>query len=303
MINLPPIDPTAAGHVFQGVAGATQDPTLLLGTFLIVVARFAGFFIVAPFFGSMNVPMTVRVAFVAVLSIVLTPFVQEYATPALVEAGGKIGIPFFLLLINQALVGVMFGFIGAFVFYAIESAGRIIDTQRGSNITDIIAPQTGDRTSPTGQWLNMVALIILVITGGHLLMLDAFIDTFRIFPPTASLDWITAHGAKFHAMEKPSSAISMFAYLSGHSLLATLQVAAPAMISLMLADVLLGIINRGAPQVNVFALSQVVKGPIGIGAVLIALVPIMSFINDQLISSIFDSSVGIPRLAELMAGG
>lgn len=297
MPAFPNIDPAAAGTVLQGIADSSQDPTILLGTFLIVLARFAGFFFVAPFFGSMNVPMTARVALASVLSIVLTPFVQEYATPALIEAGGKIGIPFLLLLVNQALVGVVFGFIGAFIFYAIESAGRIIDTQRGSNITDIIAPQTGERTSPTGQWLNMVAIMILITTGGHLVMLDAFLDAFRIFPPTASLDWIT-HGARFGG-----SPVQAFAELSGRSLLITMQVAAPAMISLMLADVLLGIINRGAPQVNVFALSQVVKGPIGIAAVMVALVPIISFINDELITSIPSDTEGIRRIAELMAGG
>jgi flagellar biosynthesis protein FliR len=265
LLGLPTPTSEEALQTISAITGA-ENPAVMLATGLLVLARMIGFMMVAPFFGSMNVPMTARVGLAVVLTAVVAPLVGPTAAPALYLSGGG-GIDMILLLVNQLLVGLMLGFVAAFVFYGIESAGRVIDTQRGSNITDIIAPQTGDRTSPTGQWLMMLALVLLLATGGHLVMFDALIDSFRIFPATLDLSWITdqKHG---------ENVIMRFAELSGESLMITLKVAGPAMVSLLLADVLLGIINRGAPQVNVFALSQVVKGPIGVAGVLVSLMAI-----------------------------
>ncbi|MCW2962307.1 MAG: flagellar biosynthetic protein FliR/type secretion protein SpaR/YscT/HrcT [Thermoleophilia bacterium] len=269
--------------------------------FLVVLARILGFMIVAPFFGSMNIPMTARVGFSLVLTAATVPFVKHDISASLaleLKSGGAFDL--LLLLVNQVLIGLMLGFCASFIFYAIESAGRIIDTQRGSNITDIIAPQTGERTSPTGQWLMMVALMILLVSGLHMEMISGLLNTFKIFPPTASLGWIGDPLQSGAAHPSQESVISAFAQMSGDSLLLTLQIAAPAMMTLLLTDVLLGIINRGAPQVNVFALSQVVKGPIGIAAIMVALLPTWGYLRDHAIPSIVDGDRSISTLAEKM---
>jgi len=177
----------------------------------------------------------------------------------------------------------------------------VIDTQRGSNITDIIAPQTGERTSPTGQWLMMLALMILLVSGMHMVMIEGLLNTFKVFPPTLGLGWIGDPMVAGRDHPELTGTILAFAKMSGDSLLLTLQIAAPAMITLLLTDVLLGIINRGAPQVNVFALSQVVKGPIGIAAVMLALVPTWSYIKDDVLPRFADGgSNSITRTAETM---
>jgi flagellar biosynthetic protein FliR len=294
------VNPDAALDAFGSVLG-TGDPKLFLVIFLAVFARVLGFMIVAPFFGSMNIPMTARVGFSVVLTAASVPFVEGSVGPALKsELGSGGAFDLVLLLVNQVLVGLMLGFCASFIFYAIESAGRIIDTQRGSNITDIIAPQTGERTSPTGQWLMMVALMILLVSGLHMEMISGILNSFKVFPPTLGLEWIgdpLQSGADHPSQE---AVISAFAKMSGDSLLLTLQIAAPAMITLMLTDVLLGIINRGAPQVNVFALSQVVKGPIGIFAIMIAILPTWNYVKESAIPRISSGETSISSMAERM---
>lgn len=296
---IPSINPQQALDVIGTVTGSA-DPALLLGVGAVVLARTAGFMIVAPFFSSKNIPVTVRAGFAVILTAIVTPFVTPSIAPALNQVKGD-PIDIVLLLANQILIGLMLGFVGAFIFYAIESAGRILDTQRGSNMSDIVAPQSGERTSPAGQFLMMVALMILVGTGQHMLILEGLIDSFRIFPATISLDWI-GDPLRASATGKPEfyGVIAQFAKLSGDSLLLTLKIAAPTMISLMLADVLLGIINRGAPQVNVFALSQVIKGPIGIAALMVAIGVIITYIGDTSIPTIFHGDSSMEHLARMM---
>lgn len=300
LANIPSIDPAQAAQTFGDLVGQ-DDPQLFLVMFAAVLARILGFMIVAPFFGSLNIPMTARVGFSIAISAVTVPYVEGAVGPAVVrELASSDAFDLLLLLVNQVLVGLFLGFCASFLFYAIESAGRVIDTQRGSNMTDILAPQTGERTSPTGQFLMMLALMVLLISGLHMEMIQGLLNSFKIFPPTLGLEWL---GDPLRASaERPElqGTIKMFAEMSGDSLLLTLQIAAPAMITLMLTDVLLGIINRGAPQVNVFALSQVIKGPIGIAALMIAILPIWSYLSDHALPRITHGENSITAVAEQM---
>jgi type III secretion protein SpaR/YscT/HrcT len=300
LANIPAIDPAVAADALGNLTG-TDDPQTMLLVAGAVLARILGFMVVAPFFGGMNIPMTARVALASVLTVVTVPFVEGTVGPALVkELSGGGAFDYALLLINQVLVGLFLGFCASMVFYAIESAGRVIDTQRGSNMTDIVAPMTGERTSPTGQFLMMIALMILLVSGLHVVMLQGILNSFQVFPPTLGLEWLGDPLRASADHPQLEGTIKAFAEMSGNSLLLTLQVAAPAMITLMLTDVLLGIINRGAPQVNVFALSQVVKGPIGIAALMIALLPTWNYLQDHAIPSIVEGPTSITAVAEMM---
>lgn len=298
--NIPAIDPAQAADAFGTLMG-TDDPQALLLIFGAVLARMLGFMIVAPFFGGMNIPMTARVALASIVSAVTVPYVSDVVGPALVKelaSGGA--FDYVLLLLNQVLVGLFLGFCASLIFYAIESAGRIIDTQRGSNMTDIVAPMTGERTSPTGQFLMMTALMVLLVSGLHMVMLEGVLNSFKVFPPTLGLEWLGDPLRAGPDHPELQSTIRAFAQMSGDSLLLTLQIAAPAMITLMLTDVLLGIINRGAPQVNVFALSQVIKAPIGIAVVMIALIPTWNYLSQNAIPRIVDGDYSITAIAQTM---
>jgi flagellar biosynthetic protein FliR len=283
----------------SGGNGTDPNTYLLVGG--AVLARIIGFMIVAPFFGAMNFPMTVRVALSIILTAVTVPFVMDdVAGPMLGELENGASLTYLLLLVNQVLIGLMLGFCASFITYAIESAGRVIDVQRGSNMSDLIAPGTGERTSPTGQFLMMLAIIIFTVSGLHMVMLQGFLNSFKVFPPTVGLEWLGDPLGNSAKHPELTSVIATFAKMSGDSLLLTLQIAAPCMITLMLTDVMLGIINRGAPQVNVFALSQVVKGPIGIAALMVALLPIWSYLENHALPSITNGKTSITAMAAKM---
>lgn len=264
------------------LAATAGAPSLaVLGQGLVVFARMLGVFAFAPFFGSMNIPMPVRVTLAFIIATAITPLVKDN-----VLLNGAEGPMFMLLLINQVLIGIFMGLAVAFVFFGIESAGRVIDTQRGSNMSDLVAPTIGDRTSPLGQWMMMVALVILLTSGQHLVMLTGFINSFETLPATLSFSWIN------------EASVMKFAELSSNVLVITVAIAAPAMVSLLLSDVLLGIINRGAPQVNVFMFSLPIKAVLGIAAVLFALPLIVHHIDDNLLPEILGT--GKNSLVELL---
>jgi flagellar biosynthetic protein FliR len=100
-----------------------------------------------------------------------------------------------------------------------------------------------------------------LIAGGHLIFLRAFFHSFEVLPV-----WEFPRFA-----EGTMPIMEILVRLSADVLWIALQLSAPALIALFLTDVGFGIINRVAPQINVFVVSQPAKVAIGIAMVLLVL--------------------------------
>ncbi|HEY0078964.1 MAG TPA: flagellar biosynthetic protein FliR [Pyrinomonadaceae bacterium] len=232
-------------------------------TFLVLVglafARLLSFLIVVPFFGGAAVPARVKVATAAALVIILYP-----ALEAGLPADGTLGfgaVGFVALLAKEAFVGFTLGFVASLVFEAIQVAGRIIDFQRGSSMDELFAPQLQTRVSELGQFKLQFAIVLFLFIGAHHFFLSALLRSFEYVPATG-----------FPHIQPGWTPSALFiTRLTGGVLAIGVQLAAPAMIALLLTDLFFGIINRVAPQINVFFLSLPVKMAVGIVVVLIAL--------------------------------
>lgn len=237
-------------------------------TFLVLVglsfARLVSFFSIVPFFGGAAVPARVKVATAMSLVIILYPSLAAAAPENQSLGFGPLG--FIALLAKEALVGFTLGFIASLVFEAVQVAGRIVDSQRGSTMAELYAPQLQSRVSELGQFKVQLAIVLFIAVGAHRLFIRALLESYEFIPalsfPKFTPGW--------------SPAAEMIAKMTAAVLSIGLQLAAPALIALLLTDLFFGIINRVAPQVNVFFLSMPVKMLVGIIVVLIALPVIAS---------------------------
>lgn len=232
-------------------------------TFLVLVglafARFLSFLVVVPFFGGAAVPARVKVATATAFVIIVYPSLAA-GVPAKQTLGfGALG--FAALLAKEALVGFTLGFVASLVFEAIQVAGRIIDFQRGATMSEMFAPQLQTRVSELGQFKLQFAIMLFLLIGAHIPFLSALIRSFEIIPAT---DF-----PHFQVGWTPLAA--SITKLCGEVLAVGVQLAAPAMIALLLTDFFFGIINRVAPQINVFFLSLPVKMVVGLLVILLAL--------------------------------
>ena len=232
-------------------------------TFLVLVglafARLLSFLVVVPFFGGAAVPARVKVATATAFVIIVYP-----ALAAGVAAGEKLefgALGFAALLAKEALVGFTLGFVASLVFEAIQVAGRIIDFQRGSMMDEMFAPQLQTRVSELGQFKLQFAIMLFLLIGAHIPFLSALMHSFEIVPATGFPHLQTGWTPLAASLTK----------LCGEVLAVSVQLAAPAIIALLLTDLFFGIINRVAPQINVFFLSLPVKMVVGLLVVLLAL--------------------------------
>ena len=232
-------------------------------TFLVLVglsfARLVSFFSIVPFFGGAAVPPRVKVATAASLVIILYPSL-EAGVPATQSLGfGALG--FVALLAKEVFVGFTLGFIASLVFEAVQVAGRIVDFQRGSTMGELYAPQLQSQVSELGQFKLQLAIVLFIAIGAHRFFISALLQSYEFIPALGF--------PKFGAGWSPAAELIVKMTASVFSI--GLQLAAPALIALLLTDLFFGIINRVAPQVNVFFLSMPVKMLVGIVVILIIL--------------------------------
>ena len=242
-------------RIFE-VSTSPQTFQVLIG---LSFARLVSFFSIVPFFGGAAVPPRVKVATAMSLVAILYPAL-EASVPANQPLGfGPVG--FIALLAKEVLVGFTLGFIASLIFEAVQVAGRIVDFQRGSTMGELYAPQIQSQVSELGQFKLQLAIVLFIAIGAHRFFIGALLQSY---------DFIPALGfPKFGAGWSPAAELIVMMTASVISI--GLQLAAPALVALLLTDLFFGIINRVAPQVNVFFLSMPVKMLVGIIAVLIVL--------------------------------
>lgn len=237
-----------------------QSPQAFLVLVGLAFARLISFLIVVPFFGGAAVPGRIKVATATALVIIVYPSLAA-GLPAdgAPLAFGAMG--FAALIIKEALIGFTLGFVASLVFEAVQVAGRVIDSQRGSTMAEMFAPQLQTRVSELGQFKLQLAIVIFLAVGAHHAFLRSLVESFQIVPamsfPRIAQGW-TAQSESLVRLAGGVFAIGV-------------QLAAPAIIALLLTDIFFGIVNRVAPQINVFFLSMPVKMFVGLFVVLIAL--------------------------------
>ena len=235
------------------------SPQLFLVLVGLAFARMLSFLVVVPFFGGAAVPARVKVATATAFVIILYPSLEAGLPKGAPLGFGPAG--FIALLAKEALVGFTLGFVASLVFEAVQVSGRIIDFQRGSTMSEMFAPQLQTRVSELGQFKLQFAIILFLSIGAHHYFIEALLRSFEFVPATSF--------PRFQAGWSPSArAITI---MTGGVLSVGVQLAAPAMIALLLTDLFFGIINRVAPQINVFFLSLPVKMFVGLCVVYAAL--------------------------------
>ena len=241
--------------------------------FLLVVSRLSGLFLLAPVFSSQMIPMRIKVMALLVLSAAMTPLVTAEQQAFLPTDA----ISLMVLIGKETVIGLAMGFAVSMVFSAVQVGASLIDTSIGFSLANIIDPLNSSHSSVFGSFYTMVATLSFLAINGHQYMLLGFKKSFDIIPITGM--------PKFTAIF--SNVIEIF----GQLFLIAFQIAAPVLVTLLLVDIVLGIVSRVVPQMNVFFVGIPLKIGVGLGAVIIALPAFVSFFEHRLSDIVTGASV------------
>ena len=232
----------------------------LLG-FVLVLTRISAFFLVVPVFGWLSIPVRIKVAIAFILSIF---FSMVMSLPI---DSGRISVPEATLMIsNEAIYGFALGLIISLIFSVVKLSARIVERQIGFAMAQILDPLTGETTQPLGSLLEMIFVILFLSANGHHLLLSVISRSYEAFP----------------AGSTPTTYLLTSGIIQAGSamLVASLKLAAPILAAFLLLMVILAILARIEPEMNILFVSLPMRVGLGFIMVMIFLPFFCSYMSE-----------------------
>lgn len=155
--------------------------TLLNGSifqFMMVFCRLGSAVMLLPGFGEAYVPARVRLVFALTFSLALMPMLAD-RIPVLPAELDR----FVVALLSEIGIGLFFGSLCRIILMAVLSAGTIIALQTGIANALSVDPATAQQAAVTGNFLIVVALVLIFATGLDHITLQALVGTYAVMPP------------------------------------------------------------------------------------------------------------------------
>jgi flagellar biosynthesis protein FliR len=245
----------------------------LVSGYLLALARTAGFILVAPPFNTRAFPARVRASLALALAIPLSTWTMPTA-PAL---GSN---PMIGQMLLQILMGVTLGFFVQLAVAAIQTVGDLIDVAGGFSISIGNDPLLLVQSSVMGRLHQLIAVTLLFVGEGHLVILQGVSRSLQLMPAPE--------------LHLPTIAKAVTQGVSG-MFLAAVQITAPILAAMLIADIALGLLTRAAPALNAFALAfplKIMLSLLLIGLILTQLPGTLSRLIDEAASTILRLSGG-----------
>lgn len=213
--------------------------------------RALALFSAMPVLGGRNVPTRVRVALAAFIALASQATLPPMPAVALDSPLG------FMLVLQQVVIGLSLGFAVRVLFAAVELGGELIGLQMGLNFAGFFDPITAGQGTATARFFGTTVSWLFIVVNGHLLVIAALTDSFKTFPvgpePFAFVKAALPH----------RWAAEIFA--------TGLWIALPLVAMLLFVNLVLGMISRVAPQINVFAIGFPITLGVGLAGMLVTL--------------------------------
>lgn len=197
------------------------------------------------------------------LAIATYPLVRPVSLP-----GGVTIFSLFMALGGEVLLGLLLGWTGQLMFAAMRLAGQEIEIKSGLGLIQLVDPQEGGQSGIFAAFLELTAGLIFFALNGHHLLVRALTSSYNVFPLA---------GGKFFARLLQGLIMS-----TGEIFTIALRLSAPVVIGLLLSDVVLGIVSRTIPQMNVFIVAQPLQFALVVILLLLSLPAFVWFFARQL---------------------
>jgi flagellar biosynthesis protein FliR len=203
-----------------------------LWLWMVAMIRPGAAFLAAPVFGASFVPVQLRLIIALAIGI---PALA--ATDFQLPAEGLASIEGFMLVAGEVMVGVAIGFAVQIGFSAAMLAGETISNAMGLGFAGMVDPATGAQNPMLGQFLSIVATFLFLAIGGHLALAATIVESYRALPPGDA--WLGADSIRGLVL------FGGVLFAAGLSL--------PVGFAIILVQIVMGMLARSAPQLNLFS--------------------------------------------------
>ncbi len=238
--------------------------------------RCTSLFVSAPVFGHSSVPVQAKIGFGIFLAFVLLTVAKAPGTFITMDL-----VALVLMAVKEVLTGISIGFAVQVIFSGVRFAGELISFDMGFSMSTVFDPENGTPFPILSEMLYQFLLMIFLLVNGHHAVLESLYISYAAVPI-----------GTFAISDATLAAVTS---LTGKMFAVAVKIAAPLLVSLFLANITLGILNKVMPQMNIFSVMFPLK--IGIGfLVLSATLPVVAFVFRKLLTSFQSSVVDLIRV-------
>ncbi len=216
-----------------------------LEIFLLILVRVTMFVYVAPFFSMSNTPHPVRIAFSVLLSILL------YGTAPVNTLDYDSVLGYTFIVLKEFFTGLLIGYAAHICTMISNIAGQIVDMQVGLSMVQIMSPGSREQVPVSAGLYQYAFMGMMLVSGFYRYLVSALADSFVLVP---------VNGAVFHSDKLLATILEFF----GAYMVIGFRICLPVFIVTFLLNVILGILARVAPQMNMFAVGMQLKLIVGL---------------------------------------
>jgi flagellar biosynthetic protein FliR len=257
----------------QGFAGVEN----MLWLWMVAMVRPGAAFIAAPIFGAGFVPVQLRLIIALAVGI---PALG--ATGFTLPAEGLASIEGIMLVAGEVAAGLALGFAVQIGFSAAMLAGEVIGAAMGLSFAAMVDPSSGQQNPVLSQFLSIVATLLFLAVNGHLALAAIIVQSYRALPPGNA--WMTAES------------INGLVLFGGVLFSAGLSIALPVAFAIIIVQLVMAMLARSAPQLNLFA----VGFPAALMAGIVLLAIASPVIGEGILAAI---DLGLEQSRQMAAGG
>ena len=218
--------------------------------FVLVMARLSGMMVSAPFFSTIQAPMQTKAILVFLVAFIMYPMVVSSAGSNILS--GVIDLPILIILmIKEVAIGALIGFCANLIFIGVQMAGHLLAMQMGLAISDVLDPVTQQNVPILGQFYLFIAIITFLFINGHIWLFSSIYNSYKVVP--INYDFIFT-GPLVEKVVSFTSQLFNIAF----------EMIVPIYAVLIIIAMILGLMSKAMPQMNVFMVALPVKIMIGL---------------------------------------
>ncbi len=220
--------------------------------FIMVLVRISAFIVTMPIIGTENVPLQLKVLLALAITVIIYPTLalQKISLEAIESA-------FIWVALKEALLGVILGFISRLFFFALTISGEIVSISIGLSSEQLLNPTMGGRTTALQQFQIFIGTLFFLSLNGHYYLITGIVHSFDVVPLSLKgFELLTPHSLALICQEIIWVGVKM---------------SAPVMAALFFMNIVMGILGRAVPQINVLVTSLPVNILVGFFVVIISI--------------------------------
>ena len=216
---------------------------------VLIITRISMIFFIVPFFGNVNIPVRIKIALSFFLSLIIMNSVDYSA----VSYQGMLG--YSILIAQEAVTGLLIGIGSGFTLYILNFSGHMLDMEIGFSMAMEMDATTQVQTTISATFLTAVFMLMFIASDMHYFLIDAVVDYYKVIPIGEGI-------------VSPNLYKIFVQYVIDYFVIG-FRIILPVFACILVINVILGILARIAPQMNMFVFGMQLKVFAGLSLIFI----------------------------------